>query len=838
MFSEKYALGANVKDLSMQWWDIDEHHAFEGDHVLLKQGYSTVIDHLHCQLRKRGDRFQCKLGFAVGTIDYNRKTSTSPPPSRGSRGRKFIELSDTCCVSSQDGTQTVKCDFVVSAVPLGVLKASLVESEADHEEPRLSFEPPLPFLKRDAIESVGFGLLNKVYLQFAFPFWRKQELVGPKYAQFGNASGVHPHHYMFLDVGRILEGTLSSPAILMSLISGREATMCERLSDELLVEQVMETLKTLFSNVEVPSPITFKVTRWGSDQFSRGCYTFLTPGTTDQDFGVLQTPVNGNGDSLLLEGSETMRLFFAGEHTTALHPSMAHGALSEFQSAANRRFHYLSICCTHTFHFLLILTVSGIRVAKEVVEAMNVSLDNNDDSIDKLMPMAMFRYLNPKRDIRCCLCHKSGMRIREGNLLVYRKGSRQVLVHTNCAEYSPEVEVFEGQWKDVFTAVNRSRNSECFLCKLTGATIGCAYRNCDRCYHFSCGEDTGWRFATDGKEFYCDLHRSVQTSGSESSRVSLTYFQSKSKNCVACALCDKDDDTVAGELLAFQRYQQGKEELIIVHEKCLRNTSIMDVGEEKMSHLDKEFRNVFAVVDRSRTNECPACMKMCASVLCADAACVQCFHVPCAEATGWKFDKQGTKFRCAAHRNESMQTSYLSNDGQNKSVASAIPEVKVEVACLEKNDNEANGVIALLDGVDDDASEVLELTISSVDQPNEEIAWIPSEIPRALRTARRRGSRWVPMLVRLARKSVQDRWSLELFATCLEGSQARILTVAATVYCPVDPLEEGDIVRAINGVKVGSTELSTLGKVFAFLRREVELVLEIHRQRKQDNPWV
>ena len=179
-------------------------------------------------------------------------------------------------------------------------------------------------------------------------------------------------------------------------------------------------------------------------------------------------------------------------------------------------------------HFLL--KVSGIRVAKEVVEAMHLSLDNNDDSLDKLMPMSMFRYLNPKRDIRCCLCHKSGMRIREGNLLVYRKGSRQVLVHTNCAEYSPEVEVFEGQWKDVFTAVNRSRDAECILCKLRGATIGCSYRNCDRCYHFSCGEDTGWRFATDGKEFYCDLHRSVQRSGSESFRVSMTYFQSKSKS--------------------------------------------------------------------------------------------------------------------------------------------------------------------------------------------------------------------------------------------------------------------------------------------------------------------
>lgn len=310
----------------MQWWDIDEHHAFEGDHVLLKQGYSMVIDYLYKQLKRRGERFHCKLDFPVGTIDYNRRTTMLPFSGSGGRGRKFIELSDTCSVSSQDGNQIVKSDFVVSAVPLGVLKAA-AQNEQGAVDSGLTFQPPLPFLKRDAINSVGFGLLNKVYLQFPFPFWRKKELLEPKYAQFGNASGVNPHHYMFLDVGITLEQSASSPAILMSMISGQEATRCERLSDKSLVEQIMDTLRALFSTIEIPHPIAFKVTRWGSDEFSRGCYTFLTPGTTDQDFGVLQAPINGNGDSLLLEGSETMRLFFAGEHTTALHPSMAHGAL-------------------------------------------------------------------------------------------------------------------------------------------------------------------------------------------------------------------------------------------------------------------------------------------------------------------------------------------------------------------------------------------------------------------------------------------------------------------------------------------------------------------------------
>ena len=42
-------------------------------------------------------------------------------------------------------------DAVVVAVPLGVLKAGAI-----------SFSPPLPLRKQEAIQRLGFGLLNKV----------------------------------------------------------------------------------------------------------------------------------------------------------------------------------------------------------------------------------------------------------------------------------------------------------------------------------------------------------------------------------------------------------------------------------------------------------------------------------------------------------------------------------------------------------------------------------------------------------------------------------------------------------------------------------------------------
>jgi hypothetical protein len=115
--------------------------------------------------------------------------------------------------------------------------------------------------------------------------------------------------------------------------------------------------------------------------------------------------------------------------------------------------------------------------------------------------------MNPKAPLECCFCHQIGGRTYEGPLLAFKRGSRQVLAHNACAEFSPEVEVEEGRWRHVLKAVNRSATMECCVCKSTGASIGCNHDNCYRCFHFKCAEGTGWKFEEDGKEFYCDLHR-------------------------------------------------------------------------------------------------------------------------------------------------------------------------------------------------------------------------------------------------------------------------------------------------------------------------------------------
>jgi lysine-specific histone demethylase 1 len=164
-------------------------------------------------------------------------------------------------------------------MPLGVLKESVARAGESEANDKVSFQPCLPFSKIDSITNVGFGLLDKVYVQFPTAFWRKsKEFDDEDQTLFGNASGLNPHHYMFFDVGKSIGTAERAPPILMSLISGKEAVACENMSDEELVKEVMDTLRLIFSTMVLPEPSAFKITRWGQDQYSRGSYTFLPPG--------------------------------------------------------------------------------------------------------------------------------------------------------------------------------------------------------------------------------------------------------------------------------------------------------------------------------------------------------------------------------------------------------------------------------------------------------------------------------------------------------------------------------------------------------------------------------
>ncbi len=816
----EYALGANISDLSMKYWDADDRHAFDGDHVLLKQGYSSVIDHMVKSIRlAAGDNFEVLLDFPVGQVEYARKSTTlTYGRDLSGRSEKLVELSDSCSVTSQDGSQTTFFDFVVCACPLGVLKEAVQSNEESTE--KLSFMPPLPFSKVDAISSVGFGLLDKVYLTFPTAFWRQEGLFKENdQCLFGNLSGINPHHYMFFDIGRCLVAGDKAPAILMSLISGQEAVICECMSDKEIMMEVLTTLRRIFSEESVPEPTSFRFTRWGQDKYSRGSYTFLPPGATDQDFHLLQTPINGNGDSLLLEGSETMRLFFAGEHTTALHPSMAHGAM-----------------------------LSGMRAAKEVVSQIHFKLDTDKD-IDRTIPLALFRYKNPETELRCNLCNKVGGQIREGSLIALKRGARQVLVHNNCAEFSPEVEVVDSKWKNVIKAVNRGKLLNCSLCKESGATIGCTAVNCFRLFHFSCSEDAGWRFERDGKVFYCDLHRSLsQDYTPHCDRVSIQYYLSRyPASSLVCRLCESpNNEAHLGQLLAFQ---YGKDQ-VCVHENCIKYTSICDTAEVEDSRMGHEYKNVFQAIKESR--ECTDCTAPGATVRCSAADCDKVFHVSCAMKGGWNFEKRGKLFHCDLHRKNRQNDKTISIDAPSANGAPTTQDDTHGVASFFNHNLLAQfgavmttstkvsipgnldmgGISSMTRVAKSSEAEESDDCSESDDSRSEEKQ---VEIDQALDLPLSCHVEGAKRSLVVRRSSESEPWGLAIsIATRKDKNLLLVLTKEdeeANIICDK---ATHDVVVSIDGETVGSEKLTTLREIVTnFLQENRELTLEVIQENRK-----
>ena len=293
----EYANAANVDKLSLRGWDQDIGNEFEGEHAQVVGGYQQVPR----ALWRYPHTLDVRTNKAVKSIKYS---------AAGKQGRATI----TC----EDG-ESIEADKVVFAAPLGVLK-----------EQSIQFDPPLPQWKRDSIRRMGFGLLNKIVLVFEKPFWDterdmfgllREPRKGDGYEQSDYKEG-RGQFYLFWNCI-----DTSGLPVLIALMAGESAFEAERTPDAELTAQCIDQLRNAFGRKNVPQPVETIVTRWGSDRFARGTYSFVAAESRPGDYDLIAAPISN--------------LFFAGEATIATHPATVHGA-------------YLS----------------GLRAAHEVYESM------------------------------------------------------------------------------------------------------------------------------------------------------------------------------------------------------------------------------------------------------------------------------------------------------------------------------------------------------------------------------------------------------------------------------------------------------------------------------------
>lgn len=250
--------GGSVAELSAHWYDADA--SLPGGDAIFPCGYDAIPEYL-------AKGVDVGLGESVSRVEWNARQAV---------------------VTSSKAVYAADC--VLITLPLGVLKNGGVV-----------FAPGLPEGKCRAISALGTGTLNKCFLRFPSVFWPET---------------VDWMEYIPEDPGRWTEWVnlyqVSGKPVLLGFNAAGFGREIEEWGDRETVSDAMKTLRAIFG-MRIPDPTGFQITRWASDPFARGSYSFNAVGSNPGMRDDLAKPVDG-------------RIFFAGEATDRRYFGTVHGA--------------------------------------------------------------------------------------------------------------------------------------------------------------------------------------------------------------------------------------------------------------------------------------------------------------------------------------------------------------------------------------------------------------------------------------------------------------------------------------------------------------------------------
>lgn len=129
------------------------------------------------------------------------------------------------------------------------------------------------------------------------------------------------------------EGFFPGSSILFVTVVNRESYRAEKQSDEKTQEEVMEVLRSMFPDIDVPDPIAFQYPRWSQEPWAFGSFSKWPPGTTLEMHQNLR--------------ANTGRLWFAGEYTSSSYFGYMQGAWFEGRDVGGRLAGLLGATCTN-----------------------------------------------------------------------------------------------------------------------------------------------------------------------------------------------------------------------------------------------------------------------------------------------------------------------------------------------------------------------------------------------------------------------------------------------------------------------------------------------------------
>nr|KAF6458007.1 hypothetical protein HJG63_014893 [Rousettus aegyptiacus] len=196
------------------------------------------------------------------------------------------------------------------------------------------FEPPLPTEKAEAIRKVGFGTNNKIFLEFAEPFWEPGcqhiQVVWEDASPLQDAAPAMRDTWFRKLIGFLVLPSFPSAHVLCGFIAGLESEFMETLSDAEVLQALTHVLRRATGNPQLPAPRGVLRSRWHSAPYTRGSYSYVAVGSTGDDIDLLAQPLPMGGEKPQLQ------ILFAGEATHRTFYSTTHGALLSGWREADR----------------------------------------------------------------------------------------------------------------------------------------------------------------------------------------------------------------------------------------------------------------------------------------------------------------------------------------------------------------------------------------------------------------------------------------------------------------------------------------------------------------------
>ncbi|XP_055636709.1 peroxisomal N(1)-acetyl-spermine/spermidine oxidase [Toxorhynchites rutilus septentrionalis] len=328
--------------------ELGSYTELQGGNIVLPSGYSSILKPLCDTLPKENIVLSCP----VQTIHWKRKGRNHS----GNNNTDTIPEEDEDDIDSDDSDKTVtdvpinsnpstsdpiedslkhctsnvqivckngaiyEADHVICSIPLGVLK----------EHGRTMFSPSLPQFKLESIDSLLYGTVDKIFLEYDRPFLNtKISEIMFLWENVDAGSDGDQEEYMKSNwFKKIYSFSKVSDTLLLGWISGQEAEYMESLSHELVAEKCTEILRRFLKDPFIPKPKRCVCTSWSKQPYSRGSYTAIAVGACQDDIDNIAQPLYASPHQ------SKPSVLFAGEHTHSNFYSTVHGAYLSGRTAA------------------------------------------------------------------------------------------------------------------------------------------------------------------------------------------------------------------------------------------------------------------------------------------------------------------------------------------------------------------------------------------------------------------------------------------------------------------------------------------------------------------------